>query len=154
MNTQCQKFGQAVPFDISRKAILTIFYGNDVLVNFTATLAGVLSSSDILQEYGLNGEYDYLCLWSSGTPESVSGETALLAQVGLIPRVSHSADLRGNTQDEGRRTVSLSRGRLLTSFHSAVECFQCGEVPPAWRKHLKYTSAESAATHHLSLIHI
>ena len=148
MNEQCRALGQPIKLDPSRPAILTIFYGNDVLVNFDATLAGVLSSTDILRAYGLDESFDYLKVWSSGTPESVSGETALLAQVGLMPRVSHSADLRGNTQDEGRRTVSFSRGRLLTSVHSAVECFR-GEVPPAWRKHLDFTRAASAATHHL-----
>ena len=59
-------------------------------------------------------------VWSSGTPESVSGETSLLTQVVLDPRVSHSADLPGHMQDEGRRTVSCSRSRRLMPFHYAV----------------------------------
>ena len=52
-------------------------------------------------------------IWSSDTPDSVPGEISSLAQVVLVPRVSHSTDLRGNMQNEGRRTVSCSRSRLL-----------------------------------------
>ena len=115
---------------MKRKAILTIFYGNDVLVNFDAALAGVLSSPAILRKYQLDDSCNYLSVWSTGTPESVSGETSLLAQVVVVPRVSHSADLRGNMQDGGRRTVACSRSRLLTSIHYAEECFKGGNVPP------------------------
>ena len=58
-------------------------------------------------------------IWSSGTPETVSGETSLLTQVVLDSRVSHRADLRGHMQDEGRRIVSSSRSHGF-SIESAL----------------------------------
>ena len=77
----------------------------------------MLPDPQFVSTQGPHESCDNLRVWLSGTPESVSGETSLLAQVAHIPPVSHIADLRGNMLDEGRRLVSASRSRLLASFH-------------------------------------
>ena len=99
--------------------------------------SGAWDIPGILDAYRLKPDWNYQKIWTCGTPDSIIGETVLLAQATQFPRVAHSADLRGNAQDEGRRCVSLSRSRSMTSFHASDECFTAGDIPPAWRKHVE-----------------
>ena len=116
-------------------AIVSIFYGNDVLVNSNILLHQILSTSQILTTYELDQNFNYQTVWTTGTPEAVSGETVLLAQVAHFPRIADCADLRGNLKDEGRKTVSASRGRIFTTLHSCAECFESRPLPPIWEAH-------------------
>ena len=108
-----------------------MFYANDVLVFFHAVLWHVLHTSAILRAYDL-GDYDYLYLWIVGTPGVVSGETVLLSQTAILPRVLEKADLAGDLDSEGRRTVTSTRARKLLSFHQVDECFRTNTIPRTW----------------------
>ena len=123
-----------IQLDINTKAIATIFYSNDVLVPFKAMMLKILRDSTILNAYGLNAELDYEQVWSIGTPEGVSGETVLLCQVCIVPRIAGVADLLGNMDSQGRLAVCLTRARVQTSIHACMECFQMDEVPKIWKK--------------------
>ena len=118
-----------IQLDINTKAIATIFYSNDVLVFFKAMMLKILRDSTILNAYGLNAELDYEQVWSIGTPEGVSGETVLLCQVCIVPRIAGVADLLGNMDSQGRLAVCLTRARVETSIHACMECFEMEDIP-------------------------
>ena len=122
----------------SPKAIATMFYGNDVLVFFHAILFNVLRTPDIMRAYKLNENLDYSHLWSVGTPGVLSGETALVAQTAILPRTLGTADLAGDLESEGMRTVTATRARLLLSFHQIEECFRQGNVPNVWQAYYRH----------------
>lgn len=113
--------------------IASIFYSNDVLVVFSACLQSVLGIPEVLEKYALLSTVDFHACWTYGTPEVLSGGTVLLSQTGILPRNDVGADLMGNLEDEARRTVQGTRGRLSITTHVAKECFE-GVVPPAWKK--------------------
>lgn len=127
-----------IKLEPTTKAIVTMIYGNDVLINFDATLIQILRNERVLRSYGLPENVDYLKVWSTGTPELVSGATVLLSQVAHFPRVPDCADLQGNLKDAGRRTVSASRCRIACSFHSCAECFENTNVPSSWKVHVQH----------------
>ena len=70
-----------------------------------------------------------------GTPEALSGADVFLAQVVVIPRNTDQADVRGNLQDEGRRTVASTRGRKLLSYHMEENCFAAVGGNYCWHDH-------------------
>jgi hypothetical protein len=71
------------------------------------------------------------------TPETVSGDTVLLCQRGILPRVMGQEDVRGNLKCEGRRNVMCSRARLFSSTHIAVECLEASDAGDAWKSERK-----------------
>ena len=92
-----------------------------------------LGDGNVLQTYGLLPGIDYTTYWTYGTPEALSGETVLLSQVGILPRDSSGADLFGNLDDEPRRTVHGTRGRLLITNHLVWECFN-SKIALFWQR--------------------
>ena len=91
-----------------------------------------------MRAYKLNENLDYSHLWSVGTPGVLSGETALVAQTAILPRTLGTADLAGDLESEGRRTVTATRARLLLSFHQIEECFRQGKVPNVWQAYYRH----------------
>ena len=99
---------------------------------FHAVLFTVLRTPEILEAYDLTPNLDYLHLWTVGTPGVISGDTALVAQTAILPRMVGRADLAGDLEAEGRRTVTGTRARKLLSYHQCVACFRNGDVPKVW----------------------
>ena len=95
-----------------------------------------------MDAYDLTPDLDYLHLWTVGTPGLISGNTALVAQTAILPRVVNRADLAGDLESEGRRTVTGTRGRKLLSYHQCVECFRNGDVPKVWSAYHRYIFKE------------
>ena len=128
----------AVSIDDDSKAIIaTMFYANDVIVCFQCLLWFVATHQDIQKQYGIPGNIDIWKLWKVGTPEALSGADVFLAQVVVIPRNTDQADVRGNLQDEGRRTVASTRGRKLLSYHMEENCFAAVGGNYCWHDHWK-----------------
>ena len=121
--------------DDAATPVVTIIYGNDILVNFTAVLLGVSKNKRVLEAYGLDPNVNYLKLWSTGTPESVSGETSILAQPMHFPRIKNQADMLGNPADGGRRTVAYTRNRLFISSHICAENLNMENLGETWKLH-------------------
>ena len=86
----------------------------------------ILRDATILNAYGLNPKFPYEQVWSIGTPEGVSGETVLLGQVCIVPRIAGVADLLGNMDSQGRLVVGLTRARALLDRLCRLTSMQIG----------------------------
>jgi hypothetical protein len=97
-------------FDDVGVTVATVFYMKDMLVHFDEYRRGLLKIPEIRHEYGLSEVRDYERLWLVLTPETVSGDTVLLCQRCILPRVLSQGDMRGNLKCEGRRNVTYDPG--------------------------------------------
>ena len=120
-----------------QQVIVSMFYGNDLLFIFTSLLKHVVKNGAYRELYNIPNEVDVFSCWTTGTPDLVSGDTALLSQTAICPRIMDSADLCGNVRCDGRRVVGSTRGRYRITFYLAAECFS-GEIPPAWKNFVKF----------------
>ena len=131
--------GNPIILTENTEALLTVVYGNDILIPFTDMVTAVCENAQLLEAYGLELEFDYRKVWKVLTPDSCSGRDVLMQQLLIIPRIMEAQDLRGNLKDEGRRNVSCSRNSHFWSCHSSQECFRDPKVTDMWKKHVQFT---------------
>ena len=67
-----------IKLDIDTKAIATMIYCNDVLVNFNAMMLNILQDTAILSAYGLNSSIPYDQVWASASSCQVRRDTKTL----------------------------------------------------------------------------
>ena len=134
LNADCEP----IELNAYTEAIATMIYRNDVLINFDASIIGLLSDEQIKKAYGIELDFDPSLLWTCGTPESISGHTKLVGQVAHMPGRADKFNMSGNQSDPARRNVSFTRGRILQSMHTAFACFEQEKPPDAWQKHMAF----------------
>ena len=123
-----------LPGEVYSTLCATIFYYNDSMIIFEACMREINLRGDILHWYGIPANVDLTSFWRIGTPEALSGEDAMFVQVFIMPRSTKGADLRGNMADEGRLTVSLTRGQRLVMLHLDEACLRDPGAAQYWNR--------------------
>ena len=109
---------------VTTRVIGSYFYRKHVTVVFRCFAYGMLSRPEILRSYRLSEAFPYYRVWDIAVIDTGSGQTVLLAQGLVVPRVVRFSDLRGNYKDLGRFLVFISRFRLYLSLYICSECFE------------------------------
>ena len=129
--------GKPLPFVPGQQVIISMFYGNDLLFIFTSLLKHVVNEGSYRNLYNIPADVDVFRCWMPGTPDLVSGDTALLSQTAICPRKMDAANLWGNLRCHGRLVVGSTRGRVRISMYLAAECLH-GVAPPAWKRFISF----------------
>ena len=125
----------------------SMVYLNDVLVNFDAAVLGIVNDASVRQAYGISPSMKLgRDVWRASTPEGISGDTKLVGQLGVFPTEFPFARMAGNHASSGRRTVGVTRGRILNSSHFCGECLKSDKVPGIWTQYMKAAKAQRKGT--------
>ena len=128
---------QPLQYSAYEQVIITMFYGNDLLIIFAGLLKHIVESKIYCTIYDIPEDVNVFSHWKFGTPDLISGDTALLSQTAVCPRKLNGANLLGHIKCTGRRLVGLTRARVQTTHYYTSECFE-DYLPLAWFKQHKY----------------
>ena len=137
-NKADEEAGKPLQFVPGQQVIISMSYGNDLLFIFTSLLKYVVNQGSYRALYEIPKHVDVFKCWMTGTPDLVSGDTALLSQTAICPRKMDAANLWGNLRCHGRLVVGSTRGRCRISFYLAAECFDGDAPPPAWKRFINF----------------